>query len=104
MKKSKKVVIPEVAIWQHKKLIKACLDSEYIYLYDGRFRYAVTHDIYTDSYDILVCSLSGDWYTIDTVSKSGVDSAVWACLNAVITSYTDGTFESDLDIIGIKRC
>lgn len=103
MKNNEKIIIPEVTIDQHKSLINSLSGNDFIYLYDGRFRYGVVYNAEYDLYDLVVCSLAGVWYCIDTVQKSDITKACTACVCAIVSAFSDGKLDSELHIVGFKR-
>lgn len=104
MKIPKSMTIPEVTREEHINLINN-LDTEYeyIYLYDCRVRIAVVHDKLHGYYDILCCSLSGIWYSLDHCKKDQVYNAYLRASHAVAVAYIEKSLDKDLEIIGVKR-
>lgn len=104
MKIPKKMTIPEVTREEHISLINS-LDKEYeyIFLFDSRVRVAIVHDMLHNTYIVLVCGLSGAWYTIDTCRKETAYDAYLSTAHAVASAYIEDSLDKDLEIIGVKR-
>ena len=104
MKIPKNMTIPEVTREQHIKLIKSLDEQyEYIFLYDARVRVAIIHDTLHEYYDIVVCSLDGEWFSVDHVDKKIAFNAYLSASHAVASGYIEKTLDKDLGIIGVKR-
>lgn len=104
MKIPKNMTIPEVTREQHIKLIKSLDEQyEYIFLYDARVRVAIIHDTLHDYYDIVVCGVSGEWFSVDHVGKDLAFNAYLSASHAVASAYLKNNLDEDLKIIGNKR-
>lgn len=96
-----------VSVDEHKALIESLSPYEYVYLFDGRYRSAITFDKVENRFYVCACGTSGTWVIIDSFSDiDSVEPAFLACIHAVINSYQNGTFDHDINWFGKvnKRC
>lgn len=90
-----------VTVEEHKSLIDSLSPDEYVYLFDGRFRSAITFNPVENLFYVCACSTSGTWVNIDSFKDvDSVEPAFVACCQAVINTYRNGTFDHDIEWFG----
>lgn len=90
-----------VSVDEHKALIDTLSPSEYVYLFDGRYRSAITFDEDEKCFYVCACCTTGTWVIIDSFRDiESVEPAFLACIHAVINSYAKGCFDHDLEWFG----
>lgn len=87
-----------VTVEEHKALIESLSPNEYVYMFDGRYRSAITFDPVENCFYVCVCCTSGTWVFIDSFKDpDSVESSFIACVQAVINTYQNGTFDHDIE-------
>lgn len=92
-----------VTVEEHKALIESlsAVDNEYVYLFDGRYRSAITFNPVENCFYVCACGTSGTWVIIDSFrDPSSVEPAFLACMHAVVNTYQNGTFDDDIEWFG----